>query len=75
MGRGIPLPKADKSWQARSDMQALQLAREIMADPKRMKAAKTMAMQEVKTLIPIAASGAKAVKKAAPAKGKRLFGG
>lgn len=71
----MPRIGVDKEWRARSDMQALQLAREIMADPKRMKAAKTMAMQEVKTLIPIAASGAKAAKKAAPTKGKRLFGG
>ncbi len=64
----------DSAWQARSDMQALQLAHEIMADPKRVKAAKAEAVKQVRTLLPLAASAPKAAKKQGSTKGKRLFG-
>ena len=64
----------DRDWRARSDMQALQLAHEIMADPKRVKAAKSEAVKQVKTLLPLAAGAPKASKKQGSTKGKRLFG-
>jgi len=76
MGKGRGMSTAsgiDKDWQARSDMESLQRAQEIMGDARRMKAAQAAAVKQVKSLLPVA-GGIGGVKKAAPTKasGNRL---